>query len=115
MLPILFQNSTSIKECRDTTNSHPYIIRWYNGDRPTAMYKIFVEQEDLAKCYDLTTGFYITFSYHYIFNISYHSRVQDVFLFLQEMVFCMPLQNQKKSAAYLNFCAAIEAALDNET
>ena len=113
MLPILLQNSTSIKEYRDTTNSHPYIIRWYNGDRPMAMYKIFVEQEDLAKCYDFTTGFYIMFSYHYIFNISYHSRVQDV-LFLQEMVFCMPLQNQKKLAAYLNFCAAIEAALDNE-
>ena len=42
------------------------------------------------------------------------TTILDLLLFLQEMVLCMPLQKQKKSAAYLNFCAAIEAALDNE-
>ena len=83
-------------------HGHPYIIRLYDGDRPTATYKIFVEQEDLARCYDLATALYIMFAYHYIFNISYHTRAQDVLLFLQEMVLCMTLQNQKKSAAYLS-------------
>ena len=45
--------------------------------------KIIAEQEDLVKCYDLTTTFYMAFSYHFIFNILHHIRVEDVFsLFL---------------------------------
>ena len=88
----------------DKDNNHPYIIRWFDGDRPTSTYKVFVEQQELIKCYDLTTALYCVFSYHYIFNISYHSRVQDLFLFLQKMVFGLPLQGLKKSAVYANFC-----------
>ena len=44
-LVTLLQDSTSIEECRDTANGHPYIIRWYDEDRQISMYKILAEQE----------------------------------------------------------------------
>ena len=54
--------------------------------------------------------YYIMFGYHYIFNISCHSKVQNV-LSIQEMVLCMPYKTKR---SLLKLCAAIEAAFDNK-
>ena len=76
-------------------------------------YKITVDQEEITKCSDMTMAIYLTFSLHYIFNISYHIKLTDYFNFLQEVIFEMPTIKAKKSAPYTNFCTAIEAITKN--
>ena len=66
------------------------------------------------KCPDFTTALYSVFAVHYIFNISYQAKLNDLYLFLQEVIFKIPDETSKKSAMYLNFCAAIEAAVCDE-
>ena len=94
----------------DDLNSFPYIVRMYDGD-PEVMtsYVVIVEQEVLAKWRDLTTALYVTFSIHYVFNISYQTRVKELFRFLQEVIMEI-VDTEKKSATFSNFCCAITAA-----
>lgn len=76
-------------------------------------YHVIVEQETVVKCMDLTTALYSVFSIHYIFNIEYHAKLHDLYLFFQESVMGIPMEAQKKSGAYVNFCSAISAAAQN--
>ena len=91
------------------SNSHPYIVRLYDADEsvpPT--YKIIIEQQIVTSTKDLTTALYVLFAVHFVFNITYHGKVNDLYLFLQEVVFGMPSEAQRKSASYTSFCVAIE-------
>ena len=82
----------------------------YDGDPEVmASYVVIVEQDTLTKCRDLVTALYVTFSIHYIFNISYQIRVKELFRFIQEIVMEI-VDTEKKSAAFSNFCCAIAAA-----
>ena len=47
------------------------------------------------------------FAVHYVFNIEYHSKVKDVFYFLQEKVFGFT-DTCKKSAIYLSVSSSID-------
>ena len=51
-----------------------------------ASYIVIVEQDTLAKCRDLVTALYVTFSTYYIFNILYQTRVKELFRFIQEVI-----------------------------
>lgn len=104
---IPMQNSTSMNEYLDDSNSFPYIIRMYDGDSEVAVtYAVIVEQDTLTKCHDLTTAIYVTFSAHYIFNIPYQIRVKELFRFFQEVVM-ETVDSEKKSAVFSNFCSAV--------
>ena len=48
-------------------------------------YYINIEQ-DLVECSSLTKALFCLLAVHYVFNLSYHDRVKDFFLFLQEKV-----------------------------
>ena len=80
----------------------------FDGDSQLpSVYLVIVERELKVRCSDLTTALYITFSLHYIFNIAYHLRLKDVFLFFQEVT---DDAECKKSPTLSNFCTAIRAA-----
>ena len=101
------QNSTSMNEYLDDSNSFPYTVRLYDGDSEVAStYAVIVEGDTLTKCRDLTTALYVTFAAHYIFDISYHVRVKELFRFFQEVVMEI-VDSEKKSAAFSSFCCAI--------
>ena len=77
-------------------NSHPFIVRLYDGDEIiTPVYSVMVEEVTI-KCRDLLTALYSVFTVHYMFNISYQAKLNDLFLFLQE-VFSRYLKKQLKS------------------
>lgn len=108
---VILQNSTSFSEYVDLSNSHPYIVRLYEADESVSpSYKIIIEQQVITSTADLTAALYVLFAVHFVFNITYHSKVSDLYLFLQEVVFGMPSEVKKKSAAYTSFCVAIEAS-----
>ncbi len=50
---------------------------------------------------------------HYIFDIQYHPRVNDVLLFLQEKVLGLVNSRIKKSSVYLSVLSGIECHLQN--
>ena len=100
---ILLQNSTSTNEYLDELNSFPYIVRMYDGDSEVvSTYVVVVEQDTLTKCRDLTTSPYVTFSAHYIFNISYQTRLKELFRFIQEVIM-ETIDNEKSQLLFLIF------------
>ena len=81
------------------SNNHPYIVRLYDGDEALApVYSVVVEQDVTIKCPNFTMALYSVFSLHYVFNISYHGKLNDIFLFLQEVMFQIPEDHCKRSA-----------------
>ena len=112
-LDSVFQNSTLLVEYSGG-NSHPFIVRLYDGDETiTPVYSVMVEEVTI-KCRDFLTALYNVFAVHYIFNISYQAKLNDLFLFLQEVIFKIPEETAKKSANFLNFRTAIEAAFRDQ-
>ena len=108
-----FQNSTSEDQFLDGGSTHPYIVRKFDGDETIpASYSIFVEEEETIKCPDFTSALFVAFSLHYVLNLTYHPKLYDLFLFFQEVIFQIPRDTQKKSAALSNFTAAIAAAAE---
>ena len=106
-----FQNSTPENEYTDSGSSHPYIVRKFDADQTIpASYRIFVEKEETVKCPDFTSALYAAFSLHYILNLTYHPKVHDLFTFIQEVIFQLKGETQKKSTALSNFSSAIAAA-----
>ena len=94
----------------DSFNSHPYIVRLFSaGESVGSTYQVIVEQQIVTSMKDLSTALYVVFSLHFIFNISYHGKTNDLYLFLQEIVFGMPSEIKKKSACYTNLSVAIKA------
>ena len=95
------------------SNSHPYIVRLFDGDESILpAHSVVVEQDVTVKCPNFIMALYCVFSIHYVFNISYHGKLHDIFLFLQEVVFQIPEKQCKRSAALSSFSAAIAALGD---
>lgn len=40
----------------------------------------------MLECNNVTTAFFLLLASHYVFNLSYHHKATDFFLFLQERV-----------------------------
>jgi len=83
-------------------------VRRFDADSSiAATYNIYIEGEDIIKCPDFISALFIVFSFHYIFNISYHSKLDDLFTFLQERIFEIPGEKKKKSPNLSSFMVAI--------
>lgn len=79
-------------------------------------YHIAVEQVLLLECRSLIHALYCLLAVHYVFNIKYHSRAEDFFLFLFEKVMGINeagnQRKKKKSASYLSATSAMECYLE---
>ena len=51
----------------------------------------------------------------HILNLTYHPKIHDIFTFMQEVIFHLPGDTQKKSAALSNFLSAIAAAKNKDS
>lgn len=105
-----FQNSTSEKEF-----CSPFIIRKFDADKSiSASYSVYVELQETVKCPDFNIALFIAFSLHYVFNLTYHQKVHDLLMFLQEVVFKLQDDKQRKSPALTSFTIAIAAAASKD-
>lgn len=67
-----------------------------------------VEVSDIAK------GIFILLALHYIYDIQYHPRLKDFYLFFEENFLNINApSNFKKSATYLNVNSSIKCYLDD--
>ena len=65
---------------------------------------IYVESEVLCIINSLTQALMLWFITHYVFNLEYCSKVKEVALFVQELVFKFPATSvvkRQKTATYL--------------
>lgn len=112
MLFILLQNSTPERDFADSCSTHPLIVRRFGADDsipPT--YSIYVEGKDTIKCADVISALFVVFAYHYIFNISYHPKLNDLYTFMQEKIFGIPGDQKRKSPNLSSFMVAIAATI----
>ena len=88
-----------------------------DNDDITPTYYIAIEQDLVIECSTLTKALFCLLAVHYVFDISYHDRVKDFFLFLQEKVMEITSEGYnsgcsskgtKKSASYLSTASGIE-------
>ena len=89
-----------------------------DNDDITPTYYIAIEQELIVECSNLTKALFCLLAVHYVFDLTYHERVKDFFLFLQEKVMEISSEgyggssgtkgSKKKSASYLSTTSGIE-------
>ena len=105
---LLPQRSTPPSEAVDHTNNQPYILRFVDAADSdfTPQYFIVVERSLLIECKNIKTALFSLFAVHYIFNVEYHSCVQDFHRFVQEFLLEIPVSTKKT-----NVCTGIQSFL----
>lgn len=75
-------------------------------------YFIALEQELIIECKTLFDSIFTLLAVHYVFNVVYHPRVKNFFLFFEEKVLELPcIQKGSKNAAYSSVVTGIESFL----
>ena len=99
-------------EAVDGESTQP-IVRFTDADTDIApQIFIAVEGDLLIQCGNLPAAIYVMLAAHYIFDIQYNPKVNDVHLFLQEKVFGLSDPHAKKSSTYLSVVAGIDCYVD---
>ena len=78
------QNGTTPSEAPDKDNNQPHIVVVTKDEY--CQYFIAIEQMMMLECNNVMTALFLLLASHYVFNLSYHHKVMDFFLFLQERV-----------------------------
>ena len=78
------QNDTPPSEAVEASNSQPHlvVVRHEEYDQ----YFVVIEQQLCMESTDLSMALFLLLAAHYIFNLSYHSKITDLMKFLQEKV-----------------------------
>lgn len=78
------QDDIPPSEAVEASNNQPHlvVIRHEEYDQ----YFIAIEQQLCMESADLSMALYLLLAAHYIFNLSYHSKITDLMKFLQEKV-----------------------------
>ena len=79
----------------DPENTQPHIIAIIHDDYN--QYYIAVEKNLCMECTDIASALFFLIACHYIFNLSYHSKVYDVLRFIQEKILKVPSDETIKS------------------
>lgn len=105
------QRGEVIEEC--CVENQPQIVRYVDADDEiSAQYIVAVEKQAFLQYATLLGAVYALFAIHYIFNIEYHPRVKDFYLFIQNKCFCVE-DKSTLSAGYSNILTSMECYLDS--
>ena len=75
--------------CSDV--NHPLIVRVIDSDDEVdASYIIVIEKKPLLVCNTILSAIFTLFAVHYVFDIEYHEKVKDFYLFLEDKIFNVP-------------------------
>lgn len=110
------QRNTPSKEAVDKTNDFPHIVSFVADDLPSSFF-IAIDRHLVVECATIQKAIFCLLIVHYVFNLGYHERVSDLFLFLQEKVMDISSESYDiegykgpaKSASYLSTTTGIES------
>lgn len=82
------QWGTPPREASEKENNQPHIVLFKDEDEQNALdqYFLSVEQQLMMETSNIVSAVFLCIAAHYIFNLSYHRRTGDVWLFVQEKV-----------------------------
>ena len=93
----------------DTSNNFPHIIRIVDETQEMCdRYFIAVEQALLLECRDLVSALFHLVTVHYVFNIKYNSRAENLLYFLQEKIMSLDESSGRRNPKYSSFLAAVD-------
>lgn len=91
----------------DKDTNQPHLLRLVDEDLPT-QYFIAIEQVIHVEISSIDKGIFLLISLHYVYDIQYHHRLRDFYLFLEDKLLRIATPSCKKSANYLSVSSAIE-------
>lgn len=91
--PLILQCSTPPAEAMESQNNEPYIVLFADPDDDDCLLRQFficVEQALMMECSSFIAAIFFCIAAHSIFNLSYHPKTGDVWLFVQEKILNVP-------------------------
>ena len=102
---ILFQANGSTDLDKET--NQPHIIALQDEDLPTT-YSIGVEQVVHLSTDNVDKAVFVAFALHYVYDMQYHPKLKDFYLFLETISFSSDLVSVKPSAVFSSFMSALQ-------
>lgn len=86
----LQQHGTPPTEATEKQNNQPHIVIFDDDDSTLNQYFVSVEQKLVLESASVQSALYLCLVSHYIYNLEYHKRVTDFWLFIQEKILNLP-------------------------
>ena len=83
-------------EAHEKNNQQPHIVMFQDEDDELNQYFVSVEQQLMLESGNLSAAIFYCLAAHYIFNLTYHKKSGDVWLFMQERVLGLPSKARVK-------------------
>lgn len=103
------QRGTPPDEATDTGNNQPHIVKFKDPDPELrSQYFIAIEQQLVVECRSLVGAVYTLLVTHYVFDLGYHPKAKDFYMFLEHL---LDIKNvsEKKNANFLSTMTGIES------
>lgn len=103
----MLQRGCSILELINKETNQPHLLRFVDDDLPD-QYFIAVEQVQYMEVCEVVRGLFILLALHYVFDMEYHPRLRELYLFFEDKILSISTPSCKESATYCNVTSAIE-------
>lgn len=80
----------------DHGNTQPHLVAIVHDDYN--QYYVAVERNLCMECTDIPSALFFLIATHYIFNLSYHTKVHEVLRFIQEKILNIQSDGRNKSS-----------------
>ena len=115
----LSQRGTPPSEAPERNNSQPHIVLFIDDDEDLQQYFISVEQELMLETSNLIAAVFYCVAAHYIYNLSYHKKAGDFWIFAQEKMLQLPskagIKRSPSSVTHFSGISRTFADLDVQT
>lgn len=106
---LIFQRGTPPAEACEKENNQPHIVLFFDEEEDSILQQYFVcvEQELMMESSNIVAAIFFCVAAHYIFNLSYHRKTGDVWLFIQEKILFCP-QRMESGVTHLAYPTSVE-------
>ena len=87
---LFWQRGTPVSEASEQNNNQPHIVYFKDPDGELDQFFISIEQALLLESGSLSAAIFYCVAAHFVFNLNYHKKSGDVWVFIQEKVLGIP-------------------------
>ncbi len=93
-----------MKEAIEPAYTQPYIVHFMETDEDCLQqYFISIERNLILEANNFTSAIFAAIAAHYVFNLSYHKKCNDFWVFFQENVLNLPAKGKKSPSSSVHF------------